>query len=315
MLPPAVFPALSGIGAPISLPPASFLATLSGKSVYRERLRHVVVEVHAENVRPYPRALEMMPVIFVHEELSAVARVMIAVRTAFVAPDSRAAIGARPGLQLMNLRIIFARKVQPGGDRYEFALIDRANSGFFLNERLEFQARVRRYDTHGHARRPGLRTFARLIFKNALFTPCGAYVGDGRQSSGNGRLGDDADVMQCGEVAVVDLRGYVIADFHRYVIRLLDAIVHRHRPHPAGHIVTADGQHSGASVDLFHLAAKRMLLVCVWFSVWLRGGLFRFRFCCGRMVCRRRRGGLLLRRTSRRSGCEDGCADKYSCEK
>jgi hypothetical protein len=132
-----------------------------------------------------------MPVIFVHEELSAVARIVIAVRTAFVAPDSRAAIGARPRLQLMNLRIIFAREVQPRRDRYEFALVDWANTRLFLNERLEFQARVYRRDANGHAWRPGLRTFAWLIFKNALFTPCGADVGDGRQSAGNDRLGGD----------------------------------------------------------------------------------------------------------------------------
>src|SRR4029077_2969609 len=121
---------------------------------------------------------------------------------------SRTAISARAGLQLMNLRIIFAREVQPRGDRYEFALIDRANSGFFLNERLKFQARVYRRNTNGHAWRPRLRTFAWLIFKNALLTPCGADVGDGRQSVCNSRLGgEDADVMQCGDVAIVDLRG------------------------------------------------------------------------------------------------------------
>src|SRR5204863_7980050 len=77
-----------------------------GKTGNGQRAGEVIVEVDTEDVRPQERALEMVPVVVRHEKLSTMARVVVSVRAAFVAPDAGSPVGTRSGLELANRRVI-----------------------------------------------------------------------------------------------------------------------------------------------------------------------------------------------------------------
>src|SRR5207245_4910187 len=83
-----------------------------GKTRDCKRLSHVVIEVHPENVRSHQGALEVVPAVVGHEELSAVTRVVVAVGTSLISGGSRIAILARSWLKLADARIVPAREIQ-----------------------------------------------------------------------------------------------------------------------------------------------------------------------------------------------------------
>ena len=206
----------------------------------------------------------MVPAVVGHEELSAVTRVVVAVGTPLISGGSRIAILARSWLKLADARIVPAREIQRRCDGNEFAPIHRANAWFFLDKRLELEAGVHRDQAHRQERQSRLRTFSRFVFKNAFLARRGADVGNGRQAIGACGLAcgrrDNADAMQCRKVAVVDLSCDVVAHFHGQVVRLVNAVVHRHRPHPARHILATYRKHPGIRIDFFNRTAKRVLL-------------------------------------------------------
>ena len=88
---------------------------------------------------------------------------MIAVGAAFKGTDPRAAIGARSGLEFVDVRIVLAGEVERRGDRDEFALVHRANALLFLQERLNLEAGIDRQEANRDKGRAGLRTLSRLV--------------------------------------------------------------------------------------------------------------------------------------------------------
>lgn len=70
----------------------------------RQRLGEVVVEEHAEETGLRVGAFDVMPRIGRHEELSAVSRIVIAVRAEFVADLSGRTISALAGLEALLVR-------------------------------------------------------------------------------------------------------------------------------------------------------------------------------------------------------------------
>ena len=90
-----------------------------------ERFLEVVVEECAEETRAGIRALNVMPVVFGHEELAAVHRIVIAVRADFAAFDAGAAVGALAGVREILLLVVLAREEMRDGHRHEVASVDR----------------------------------------------------------------------------------------------------------------------------------------------------------------------------------------------
>src|SRR5207302_3055657 len=165
----------------------------------------------------------MVPTVVGHEELPAVTRIVVPVRTSFVAFDLRATICAFSKLELAGLGIVLAGEVQRCGDGNEFAFVDWTNARLVLDEGLKLETGIDRDEANRQERKAGSRTLAGLVFEYAFFTRRGANVGDGRQFGTRCWFrDDDANVMQCREVAVVDLRGDVIAGLYAQVLRLVD---------------------------------------------------------------------------------------------
>src|SRR5205823_1260853 len=135
----------------------------------RQRPREVIIEEDAKQVRPYKCAFEMMPIVIGHEELAAVTRVVIAMRTPFKLFDPRHPVYTSSRIELAYLRIVCTREVKRCGDRHELASIDRTDPFLLLDERFNFQTRVRRHDADRNQRRARLRTLAWFILEYAFF--------------------------------------------------------------------------------------------------------------------------------------------------
>src|SRR5258706_11151256 len=112
----------------------------------------------------------MVPLIGRHEEASAVARIVVAVGAPVVTLDASAAVRARSGGQLVNLRVALAREIQRRRDRNEFGLIDRTNARSVPGKELHLQTRVRRDEAYWDETRARHWALSRTIFQDGLFS-------------------------------------------------------------------------------------------------------------------------------------------------
>ena len=109
-----------------------------------QRLLEVVVEEQPEQTGAWVGALDVMPGIFRHEELAAVHRIVVAVRTNFTPLDTGGSVGALSGIREVLLsRAFAARKEMRDRDRHEVASVDGTLARVLADDRRVVAARPR----------------------------------------------------------------------------------------------------------------------------------------------------------------------------
>src|SRR5262245_31398142 len=109
-----------------------------------------------------------MPVVFGHEELAAVNRVVIAVCANLAALFARGAVGALAGVRVIPGWLLAAIEEVRDRHRNEIASVDRALAGILANDRGVVAARPRLFDADGHQLHLALRTAAWLVLDDVL---------------------------------------------------------------------------------------------------------------------------------------------------
>src|SRR5262245_64940538 len=109
-----------------------------------------------------------MPVVFGHERLAAVDRVVIAVCANLAAFLAGRAVGAFPRFGVVLRWLLAAIKEVRDRHRNEIASVDRTLSGILANDRSVVAARPRLFDADGHQLHLALRTAAWLVLDDVL---------------------------------------------------------------------------------------------------------------------------------------------------
>ena len=127
----------------------------------------------------------MMPLVDRHEdEVAAVPRVVVTVRTPLERLDAGTAVGARPGIHVANARVALAREVHRHGNRHQLRSIHRTEPWRVADDHLILQARVRRDETGGNQRLARYRALAGFVIEVGGFGGRRTDVGNRRQIVG-----------------------------------------------------------------------------------------------------------------------------------
>jgi hypothetical protein len=121
----------------------------------------------------------MMPIVFGHEELAAVDRIVIAVRANFSAFNPWGSVGtlARVG-KVLRSRALAAREEVRDRDGHEIAAVHRTLAGILPDDRGVVAAGERRFDADRLQHHVAFAAIARLVFEDVFIARHRADIRD-----------------------------------------------------------------------------------------------------------------------------------------